>query len=234
MTYPLLMNASDAHHRERFKRSVFYQMVGRWPDDLDQDDLLRAELAEYGLDGVYQGVVMCAECLCHPDTDRRFHPYFLADLSTAGQAVLEFGAGVGDKADTLLSTARPSHLTLVDTGFMYAFLRELYHAAPDVTVLPALRWVEDASIDIAYSYDVLEHVKDPAFYLAELRRVLKPDGRLAVVAPFEDAPDSYPLHRPEHRALSLRDLVFALGFTLVEERDIHDPYHITKGVLLRK
>jgi len=38
----------------------------------------------------------------------------------------------------------------------------------------------DGSIDVALLYDVLHHLKNPGAVLAELRRVLKPDGILSV------------------------------------------------------
>ena len=38
--------------------------------------------------------------------------------------------------------------------------------------------VEDGSVDAVLSTQVLEHVEDPATYLAECARVLKPNGRL--------------------------------------------------------
>jgi len=40
--------------------------------------------------------------------------------------------------------------------------------------------VDDHSIDAVLSTQVLEHVREPAAYLAEARRVLKPGGRLAL------------------------------------------------------
>jgi SAM-dependent methyltransferase len=38
--------------------------------------------------------------------------------------------------------------------------------------------VEDESVDIVLSTQVLEHVADPALYLSECRRVLRPNGRM--------------------------------------------------------
>jgi SAM-dependent methyltransferase len=38
--------------------------------------------------------------------------------------------------------------------------------------------LSDSSVDVILSTQVLEHVRDPGFYLAECHRVLKPKGRL--------------------------------------------------------
>jgi SAM-dependent methyltransferase len=38
--------------------------------------------------------------------------------------------------------------------------------------------VDDESVDVVLSTQVLEHVADPALYLSECRRVLRPEGRL--------------------------------------------------------
>ncbi len=56
----------------------------------------------------------------------------------------------------------------------------------------------DGSFDLVTSFQVLEHVPDPAAYLAELRRVLRPRGRLILTTP-NAAIRLYPGMRPWNR-----------------------------------
>jgi SAM-dependent methyltransferase len=55
--------------------------------------------------------------------------------------------------------------------------------------------VEDESVDVVLSTQALEHVKDPARYLAECRRTLRPGGRLLLsthgVMVYHPDPDDY-------------------------------------------
>lgn len=49
----------------------------------------------------------------------------------------------------------------------------------DVSALP----LADDSVDAAVSWDVLEHVHDPARVVAELQRVVRPDGVIVIAVP---------------------------------------------------
>jgi SAM-dependent methyltransferase len=54
----------------------------------------------------------------------------------------------------------------------------------------------DRSLDAVVVADVLEHVDDPAHLIAELARVLRPDGRFVAFVPLEGEPRSaYALYR---------------------------------------
>lgn len=43
--------------------------------------------------------------------------------------------------------------------------------------------LEDASVDVIFCYDVLEHVRDPRDTMSEIQRVLRPGGKAVVVFP---------------------------------------------------
>jgi SAM-dependent methyltransferase len=86
----------------------------------------------------------------------------------------------------------------------------------------------DASFDVAFADNVLEHTTDPAAVLRKLRALLKPGGHLVVIVP------SY-VNSPWFRALLLAQRVVPrrlLGRELVRllkldpERDAGPPYHI--------
>lgn len=53
---------------------------------------------------------------------------------------------------------------------------------------------KDKSFDVAFSFSVLEHVKDPFLSALELKRVLKPNGVLYVSVPFLQPIHAYPHH----------------------------------------
>lgn len=59
------------------------------------------------------------------------------------------------------------------------------YSFPDTTYYSGDRWpVEDASMDWVLATEVLEHVEDPAQFLAEALRCLRPGGRLILTVPF--------------------------------------------------
>ncbi|WP_435019890.1 class I SAM-dependent methyltransferase [Tundrisphaera sp. TA3] len=59
------------------------------------------------------------------------------------------------------------------------------YSIPDTTYYEGDRWpVEDRSVDVVLCTETLEHVADPATFLAEGARCLKPGGRLVMTVPF--------------------------------------------------
>lgn len=60
----------------------------------------------------------------------------------------------------------------------------------DILIVPLEKWpLEDASFDCIMTAQVLEHVEDLKDTLGQIKRVLKPGGRLLVTVPF-----LYPVH----------------------------------------
>lgn len=106
----------------------------------------------------------------------------------AGGVLLDFGCGNG--AQTLLFAPQFDRVIAVDVdrASVEACKRRVADAglagkvhcmAYDGRVLP----VDSDSIDFAVSFEVLEHVDDEGQALAELRRVIKPGGVLAMSVP---------------------------------------------------
>jgi SAM-dependent methyltransferase len=108
---------------------------------------------------------------------------FLLAHVRPGERVLDVGAGAGELAAAL--RAAGCEVVAVDLA-----PEALRRAAARVPGLDARHWpagaplpVKDASVDVAWAGEVLEHVVDLAPWLSELRRALRPGGRLLVSTP---------------------------------------------------
>ena len=114
-----------------------------------------------------------------------WHRYHFARRWVAGKRVLDVACGEGYGSALLASSA--AHVTGVDIAEAaiehakraYAGVANLaFHRAP-CTALP----LEAASIDIAVSFETIEHIAEQPQFLDELARVLKPDGVLLLSCP---------------------------------------------------
>lgn len=121
--------------------------------------------------------------LCIGRWGRRIAQRFLDRLGPApGLDWVEVGCGTGALSEAILRRANPARLTAVEpsTAFL-AIARETVSdprasfLAGDAQALP----LPDASADIVVSGLVLNFVPDRALALAEMRRLLRPDGTLA-------------------------------------------------------
>jgi SAM-dependent methyltransferase len=100
--------------------------------------------------------------------------------SVGATAVCDFGAGrgAGFLVDLRGKVARIIGTDVSDEVSHNPYVTEWY-VEPN-GMMPA---VEDASVDLVYSRYVFEHVRDPSRVLREIRRVLKPGGRLVLLTP---------------------------------------------------
>jgi ubiquinone/menaquinone biosynthesis C-methylase UbiE len=103
-----------------------------------------------------------------------------------GMTLLDFGCGpgsfavaaaelVGPEGRVYALDINPLALQSVERGAARRGLRNLHPLSAD-----ELAAVQDGTVDLVLLYDVLHDLPDPAPVLAELRRVLKPDGSLSV------------------------------------------------------
>jgi SAM-dependent methyltransferase len=109
----------------------------------------------------------------------------------AGARVVEFGCGAGRMLDALAATRPDLRLAGLDVSRRALDLAaarlpgvDLRHCEGPRSPLPA----GEGEFDAALGLDVLEHVVDPPFALAELHRILVPGGALHLHVPCEGDP----------------------------------------------
>ena len=126
--------------------------------------------------------------------------YRFAEPHARGKRVLDFGCGSGYGAHLIAETA--GSVVGVDVAadaVDYAtahFVRDnlSYRLITADGSLP----FADASFDTVLSFQVLEHIRDPTRYLASIRRVLAPDGKLILATP-DRSTRLLPSQRPWNR-----------------------------------
>lgn len=138
------------------------------------------------------------------------------ELASAHGVVLDVGAGAQPYRPLIPASAtyRAIDSVIARDGFGYD--------VPDTEYFEGERWpIEDASVDLVLATETLEHIPDPAVFLAEARRVLRPGGRLLLTVPFAARWHYIPHDYWRFTPASLRDLLEAAGFG--------DPYVSARG-----
>jgi len=151
---------------------------------------------------------------------------FLLESVAPGDDVLDLGCGEGDFCAVLAQAgAVPTGAEIARTAVDRARARH-----------PGLRFdlvephgplaFEDNTFDAVWASEVIEHVADTARWLSEVRRVLRPGGRLLVTTPFHGRVKNVAIalarferhfdptgqHLRFYTRRSLRDLLEAFGF----------------------
>jgi SAM-dependent methyltransferase len=112
------------------------------------------------------------------DEIRRLELEIVVPLIPPGARILEVGGGTGRQALEL--SRRGFNVTAIDLASSdYATHRVFPIVDYDGTTIP----LSDASVDVVFSSNVLEHVPDLECMYSEIRRVLGPDGKCIHVLP---------------------------------------------------
>ncbi len=114
-----------------------------------------------------------------------WHRYHFAARWCAGRRVVDVACGEGYGSALLAKTA--ARVTGVDISpeavahakRSYALLANVEFACAPCTALP----LADASVDVAVSFETVEHIGEQARFLDELSRVLAPEGVLILSCP---------------------------------------------------
>lgn len=150
---------------------------------------------------------------------------FLLDAVRPGDRVLDLGCGDGTFTAALSATGtHPTGADIAEAALERA--RDRHPAADYVRIEPHGPWpFPDAAFDAIWAGEVMEHVADTERWLNEVRRVLRPGGRLLVTTPsigplrrLRRAPDPRGQHLRFYTRRSLRDLLADMGFSGVHVR----------------
>ena len=127
-----------------------------------------------------------------------YHRYFLARELVEGKRVLDIASGEGYGSAILAQLAK--HVTGVDIS------QEAVDAARDkyqknnldyvcgsVTAIP----LPDHSVDMVVSFETIEHLTEQTEMLAEIRRVLIPEGILVISSPDKLTYSDIPVYHNE-------------------------------------
>ena len=110
--------------------------------------------------------------------------YLAARELVRGKRVLDIASGSGYGSDLLAETA--AHVIGVDVSEQaveysrsHYSRKNLEYRVGDATSIPA----DDSSIDVLVTFETIEHVADYSTFLAEIARVLAPDGIALISTP---------------------------------------------------
>jgi SAM-dependent methyltransferase len=117
-------------------------------------------------------------------TAQRCAAFFLDELAP-GMSLIDVGCGPGTITVDLAGRVAPGRVVGVDADRSQTALAAGEAARCDLrarfeTADPADLPFADAAFDRAFSHGMLEHLADPAAALSEIRRVLRPGGRIGV------------------------------------------------------
>jgi SAM-dependent methyltransferase len=137
--------------------------------------------------------------------------------SWSGRHVLDVGAGEQKIRKFLEPTTRYTSLDYYFTSV------EWYHVRPNVYGDAQMLPFAPSSVDTVLLLDVLEHLPRPDACIAEMYRVLQPNGKLILQVPFLYPLHDIPLDFHRWTLHGLRNLAHTHGFTIQEETVMGGP-----------
>jgi SAM-dependent methyltransferase len=137
---------------------------------------------------------------------RLLFPYFKAADMIKGD-VLEIGCGAGRGTQTLISNSK-SYTAIDKNPVLIAELSKKYPQAKFLAAnIPPLLGIPSSSFDTVVSFQVIEHIEDDQQFLQEIKRVLRPGGKLIFTTPNRNLSlTRNPWHIREYEAQELQKL----------------------------
>lgn len=136
-------------------------------------------------------------------TEMHLRRYEFAALLSAGRRCLDAACGTGYGADVLMGAGGARSYVGVDIDAHAVDYAERRHGSKEraaaavergarfVCTSAAQTGLESASIDLAVSFETIEHMPDPAAFIDELWRVLAPGGTLMLSTPNDTGPTDF-------------------------------------------
>ncbi len=143
----------------------------------------------------------------------RFLAALVAGEARPGERLLDFGAGVGTFAHALAAQGHRVECVEPDAGQRHSIEEQGLRAHPSLDA------IDDASVDLAYTLNVLEHIEDDRAAIHALADKLRIGGRLVVYVPAFQAlytsMDRKVGHLRRYRRNDLRAKVAAAGLQVL-------------------
>ncbi len=168
--------------------------------------------------------------------ERHLVAYDLAADLVDGKVVLDAGCGEGYGLAEARWHGATRAIGVDNEAPVVAHVQAVYGAQDDG--IEAIRAdladlpLEDDTIDVVVSFQVIEHLHDVGGYLAELRRVTRPGGRILIATPnritFTPGSDTpvNPFHIKEYAPDELREELAGAGLVVDEVRGVHHGWQI--------
>lgn len=161
----------------------------------------------------------------HKFMPSKYHRFCLSLAGVLEGRVLDLGCGPGRMTDVLGSSGSRIRLFASDLSFQQCRTTAQKSCRPHVCQSDAEHLpFRDNAFDAIFMIEVLDHLYEPVKAIREVRRVLKPGGRLIVSVPNRDwmRYDAYmrgrkpfqPVDDHWFRADEIRTLLFETGFEI--------------------
>jgi SAM-dependent methyltransferase len=131
----------------------------------------------------------------------RYH--FAAQYVRPGDTVLDCACGLGYGSHIIYQNSRAHRVIGIDnSGFAIAYAKSNYCIPGSVDFFQGdalgLVHIPEDSIDYVTGFETIEHIPEPARYLKELFRVLRPSGRIFLSAPHQWVDENGNDPNPDH------------------------------------
>ena len=117
------------------------------------------------------------EVLAHIENYNTYLASLVIDRIQSGTRVVDFGAGIGTFARKLRDQGYEVECVEVDPLLAARLSKDGFEVKPSLEAYP------EGSLDLIYTFNVLEHIEDDASVLRQLWHRLAPGGQLIIYVP---------------------------------------------------